>query len=83
MMDGSLISSVKDSVIAGSVILLAWVGSFEWRLRSKVSHKTFDATIIPIQTQQNRMESHLWDIMKAGKIKPTVDVPDEIKNNGK
>ena len=64
-------------------IPLAALGWVEVRIRGKVSHKTFDATIIPMQEGQKRIESHLYDLLKERRITPTMDVPDEIKNNGK
>ena len=70
---------IEKYALAPAIILLTWLGSFEWRLKSKVSHKTFDATINPIQKSKDRIESHLWDIMQAQNIQPTIDVPDTIK----
>jgi len=63
-------------------IPLAVLGWMEIRVRGKVSHKTFEATVQPIQKQNDRIESHLWDLMQAQKITPSRDVPDEIKHNG-
>ena len=62
---------------------LAWLGSFEWRLKNKVSLRTFDATIVPMQKGQERIESHLYDLLKERCITPTMDVPENIKNNSK
>lgn len=67
-----------EKIVAPGVIFLAWVGSFEVRLRGKVSRNEFDHVV----AQGNRLESHIWDIMKAQGIKPTVEPPEEIKNNG-
>ena len=75
--------TLEKYAIAPALILLTWLGSFEWRLRSKVCHKTCDATANPIQKSQERIESHLWDIMRAQNIKPTIDVPNIIKEINK
>jgi len=58
-------------------IIGAWVASFEVRLRHKVGRKEFELMV----AQGIRLESHMWDIMKAQKITPTIEPPDEIKNN--
>jgi len=58
-------------------IVGAWIASFEVRLRNKVGRKEFELIV----AQGIRLESHIWDIMKAQKIKPTIEPPDEIKNN--
>ena len=62
--------------IAG-ILLVAYVGTTEWRIRGKVSRKEFDLVV----AQGTRLESHIWDIMKAQNIKPSIEPPDEIKNN--
>lgn len=70
--------------IAEIIILLAMLGFFgslEWRIRSKVSHKTFDAIIRIVTEQNKRLESHIWDIMREMKIQPSMEPPEEIKNN--
>ena len=54
-----------------------WIASLEVRLRNRVSRKEFDLVV----AQGVRLESHIWDIMKAQKIIPTMEPPDEIKNN--
>lgn len=70
-----------DKVIYGWPILI--IGWFEVRVRGKVSHRTFDATIIPMQKREERIESHLYDLLKERHITPTMDVPDGIKNNAR
>ena len=57
------------------LLLLGW---FEVRVRGKVGKDRFN----DLKIQTDRVESHLWDLMKAQKIKPSMDVPDSIKNNG-
>ena len=71
-----------DKLIAPAAIIFAWVGSFEWRLRNKVNADHFKDSIGELRQQNIRMESHLWDIMKAQGVKPSRDVPEEVKNNG-
>lgn len=68
-----------DKIVGAFMIPLVWIGSIEWRLRNKVSRDTFDVQ----QAQTNRIESHLWDLMKAQHITPSIEPPDEIKNNHK
>lgn len=68
-----------EKLLAPIILPLAWMGSLEWRLRSKISKDRFE----DLKTQTDRVESHLWDIMQASKIKPSMDVPEKIKNNGK
>ena len=72
-------NGIIEKVVAPGVVLLAWVGSFEWRLRNKVGRNEFNHVV----AQNNRLESHIWDIMKAQNITPTIEVPEEIKNNTK
>jgi len=63
----------------GLAVAGLWLSSQEWRLRGKVDKERFS----DLQAQTNRIESHQWDIMKELKIQPSMDVPEEIKNNGK
>ena len=62
-------------------IMGLWVGSEELRLRNKVNIRECDTRYNHLATQTNRVESHLWDIMKAQKITPSIDPPEEIKNS--
>ena len=62
----------------GTVIAM-WVSSVEWRFRNKISKDRFADQ----QVQLNRLESHIWDLLKAGNIKATIEPPDAIKNNNK
>jgi len=71
---------IKEILAPGGVAI-AYIGSLETRLRGKIGrrecrrvHNGLDATI-------NRIESHLWDLLKAQNIEPSMDVPEEIKNN--
>jgi len=76
-----MINGNLGKIIAAVTVPVAWLASFEWRLRSKVDHKHCTAVSGPIQQQMTRIESHLWDIMKAQKLEPTMPPPDEIRNN--
>jgi len=60
-------------------IIGTWIASFEMRLRNRVSRKEFDLVV----AQGVRLESHIWDIMKAQQISPTIMPPDEIVNNSR
>jgi len=64
-------------------IMGLWLGSGEFRLRNKVSTRECDSRYNHLVLQNTRIESHLWDIMKAQKITPSIEPPDEIKNNNK
>jgi len=70
-----------EKVAVPATIFLAWIGSFEVRLRNKVSRKEFDLFVGQSMSQGTRLESHIWDIMKAQGVKPSIEPPDEIKNN--
>ena len=72
-----------EKILAPGILIVAWVGSFEWRLRNKVGQKHFDDTLNLMKGQQDRMESHLWDLLRAQKIEPSADLPEKIKNNSK
>ena len=74
-MNGTLINLGSIPVIG------AWIASIEIRLRNKVSRKEFDLFVKQSMNQGTRLESHIWDIMKAQKITPTIEPPDEIKNS--
>lgn len=56
-----------------------WAGSLEKRLWGKVNVRECDAKHKHTDKQLNRLESHLWDVMKAMKIEPSVEPPEEIK----
>lgn len=73
-MNGSI-----EKILGAFALPLVWMGSFEWRLRNKVGKDRF----ADLQTQMNRIESHQWDMLKAQNIKPSVEPPEEIKNNSK
>lgn len=66
-----------EKVAAIIAIPLAWFGSIELRLKSKVNRDAFDL----LTGQTNRIETYLWEIMKAQGIKSSIDPPDEITNN--
>ena len=66
-----------EKLIGIFAIPAIWMASIELRLRNKVSNDRFD----DLKNQNDRLESHLWNIMKAQHIEPTVDIPEEIKNN--
>lgn len=74
---------VKLVTIAGPIVagFGAWLVSFEARLKGKVSEKTFDVAIRSLQTQNERIESHVWDLMRSQGVEPSVDVPEKIRNN--
>jgi len=72
-----------EKVAAPGAIILGWLGSFEWRLRNKVDKGHFNDAITQLRQQNNRLESHIWDIMVAQGVKATIEPPDEIKNNNK
>ena len=57
-------------------IIGVWIASFEVRLKNKIGRKEFELVV----AQGIRLESHMWDIMKAQHIKATIEPPDEIKN---
>ena len=54
-----------------------WIASIEVRLKNKVSKDRFT----DLKEQNDRLESHLWDLMQAQHVTPTIAVPEEIKNN--
>lgn len=58
--------------------LVGWIGLFELRLRNRVSKDRFN----DLKAQTDRVESHLWDLMKDRGITPSMDVPENLKNNG-
>jgi hypothetical protein len=60
-----------------------WVGAQEFRLKNKVSVRECDTRYNHLINQSNRIESHLWDIMQAQKITPSMEPPEEIRNNSK
>ena len=66
-------------IVPGGALLIAIISSFEIRLRGKVGRDEFNI----LKDQSNRNESHLWDIMKALNVKPTIEPPGEITNNHK
>jgi len=68
-----------ETVIGTITGAAAWMASVEWRLKGKVSKDRFADQ----QIQLKRLESHIWDIMRAGNVKATIEPPDEIKNNNK
>jgi len=72
-------------VIAPAGVVLAWVGSMEWRLRNvnsaKVSQKYCDEFRTIMKGQMNRMESHMYDLLKAQGVKPSVEPPEEVKKH--
>ena len=70
-----------EKIIAAIGANLVWVGSMEWRVRNKVGRKEFDLFVTQSMSQGTRLESHIWDIMKAQGVKPSIEPPDEIKNN--
>lgn len=70
-------SSPIETVIGTMTGIGMWVASIEWRIRGKVSNDRFADQ----QVQLNRVESHLWDLLKAGNIKVSIEPPDVIKNN--
>ncbi len=80
-MKNKTILVVTISVV--TALLTLWFTSFEARLGSKVDEKTFDVAIRGLQKQSERIESHIWDIMQSQGIRPSIPVPDEIKNNHK
>ena len=53
-----------------------WLGSIEVRLRNKIGREEFNLVV----DQGKLIQTWLWDIMKAQKITPSIDPPDEIKN---
>ena len=72
-------------VVTGAIAtgFLAWLGSMESRIRGKVNGDTCNAHVKHMTTQLERIESHMWDMMKANNIKPSVPFPDGIINNNK
>lgn len=68
-------------VMAPAAVMLAWVGSMEWRLRSKVSQRLCDNVRPDMKDRMTRIESHIYDLLRERKIKPTMDPPEEIRNN--
>jgi len=73
--------STTLELLIATPLIGAWIASFEMRLRNRVGRKEFDLFVNQSVSQGSRLESHIWDIMKAQKITPTIEVPDEIKNN--
>jgi len=73
---------IKELLAPGALIL-GWVTSLETRLRGKVSKDTCEVARGQFTAQLTRIESHVWDIMKAQGVTPTMEVPDDIKNNNK
>lgn len=73
-MNGSI-----EKILGAFAVPLVWIGSVEWRLRNKVGKDRFK----DLQAQTNRIESHIWDMMKAQGVEASVNVPDEIKKNSK
>ena len=74
-MNGTLINLGSIPVIG------AWIASIEIRLRSRVGRKEFELFVSQSMSQGTRLESHIWDIMKAQGVKPSIEPPEEIKNN--
>ena len=70
---------LEKYAVVPAVGFVAWLSSFEWRLRNKIGKDRFN----DLKAQMDRTESHLWDLMKAQNITPSIDVPEDIKNNGK
>ena len=49
-------NGIIEKVIAPGAILLAWVGSMEWRLRSKVNNDRFDDFIHLLDRIENKID---------------------------
>ena len=49
-------NGIIEKVIAPGAILLAWVGSMEWRLRNKVSGDRFDDFIHRLDRIENKID---------------------------
>lgn len=64
----------------GIILVGAYVAFNEWRHKNSVSSKRFQDFQTASASQMNRIESHVWDIMKDRGITPTQEIPDEIKN---
>jgi len=61
-----------EKIIAPIILPLAWMGSFEVRLRSKVSHKTFDQNREDINRRLGR------GVERFDKIDKTLDKHSEL-----
>ncbi|GAH69629.1 unnamed protein product [marine sediment metagenome] len=70
-------NGIWDKMIIPSAIFVSWIGSFEIRLRNKVGRDEFNLVV----AQGKLTQTWLWDIMKAQNITPSIEPPDEIKNN--
>ncbi len=70
----------KDMLAPGGAAL-AYLGSIETRLRTKIGRKECRRVHNGLDKKIDRIESHLWDLLCAQNIKPSVDPPEEIKNN--
>ena len=72
---------LKDWFVAPAVLVATWLASFEWRLRNKPNHRECNSRHDPMTEQLTRLESHIWDIMKAQNIRPTTPPPRIILEN--
>ena len=64
----------------GMILVGAYVAFNEWRHKNSVSAKRFQDFQKASTAQMERLESHMWDIMRKEGISPTREIPDEIKN---
>lgn len=72
-------NDILTKIIAPGAIFLAWMGSFEWRLKGKIDKSHFSDAIGELRKQNDRMEGYLRDIMQTQGIKATREPPEEIK----
>ena len=68
-----------EKIIGVAMLPAFWLGSIEVRLRNKVGRDEFNLVV----AQGKLTQTWLWDIMKAQNITPSIEPPDEIKNNHK
>ena len=68
-----------DKTLAPLIGIGLWATSIEKRMWGKVSVRECDKQHKVLNGQLNRLESHMWDIMKAQNITPSVEPPEEIK----
>ena len=70
-----------EKIVGVAMLPAFWLASIEIRLRNKVSIRECDTRYNHLINQNTRIESHLWDIMRERGIKPSMELPDNIKNN--
>jgi len=66
---------IYEKLIAPLAGFGIWIYSVERRLANRVTPREING----LKDQANRLESHLWDLMKAQQIIPSVEPPEEVK----